>query len=219
MDVSEGSVQTSKSDFNSIPMIYIVGNSFCGSTLLGFLLSSNPDTIFLGELKIKTWLKERLCSCGQPMTSCAFYKDYFSEFNAMKKSIFEEVRPRSVFNLLFRRDKLISNESIKKLETFYSSVCEKVFQLYPHAKYIVDSSKSIWLLNGWLHTGIEKNIKIIWLKRQIKPNVASFLKRDGKFFVSLASVLVNNYLIKHYLRKNKLQYLELDYSDFYSSYP
>ncbi len=82
-----------KDTSETLPMIYIVGNSFCGSTLLGFLLSSNPDIVFLGELKIKTWLGERSCSCGQPINSCTFYSDYFTTLNDIKKSVFEDVKP------------------------------------------------------------------------------------------------------------------------------
>ncbi len=200
-------------------MIYIVGNSFCGSTLLGFLLSSNPDIVFLGELKIKTWLGERSCSCGQPINSCTFYSDYFTTLNDIKKSVFEDVKPRSVFSLLFRQHKLLSKNAVEKLEYFYRSVSDKVIRSYPGTKYMVDSSKSIWLLNGWLHTSKSRDIKIIWLKRPLKPNVASFLKRKGKFLPSLASILVNNLLIKYFLKRNHLQYLELDYTDFYGSYP
>ena len=200
-------------------MIYIIGNSFCGSTLLGFLMSSNPHIVFIGELKIKTWLGERSCSCGQPISSCLFYSDYFNTLNDIKKSVFQDVFPRSVISLLFRRHKVISRDAVEKLESFYKSVNDKVVDFYPGAKFIVDSSKSIWLLNGWLHTSIAKDIKIIWLKRPLKPNVASFLKRGSKFFPSLASVFANNVLTKYFLKWNHLQFLELDYIDFYGSYP
>ncbi len=199
-------------------MIYIVGNSFCGSTLFGFLLSANPDIINLGELKIKTWLRERSCSCGHSIDTCPFYSDYFSEFNTTKKSLFADVRPRSVISLLFRRDKIVSKNAIVKMESFYHSINEHVLQMYPNAKYIVDTSKSIWMLNGWLHTSLDKDIKIIWLTRNLQPSMASFTKRGFKFYHSLLSILANNMLTKYYLKWNKLNYLKLDYTRFYSEY-
>jgi len=202
----------------NIPMIYIVGNSFCGSTLFGFLLSANPDIIFLGELKIKTWLKDRSCSCGHSLDTCPFYSGYFTAFNEYKKSLFEEVRPRSVLSQLFRSDKIISEKAVEKMETFYHSISERVLSMYPSAEYIVDSSKSIWMLNGWLHTSLAKNIKIIWITRPVKSSMASFVKRGFKFYHSLLSILVNNVLTKYYLKKNKLDYLKLDYTEFYKSY-
>lgn len=202
----------------NIPMIYIVGNSFCGSTLFGFLLSANPDIIFLGELKIKTWLKERSCSCGHSLVTCPFYGGYFDEFNVAKKSLFSEVKPRSVLSLLFRRDNIISKNAIGKMEVLYHSISERVSSMYPNAEYIVDSSKSIWMLNGWLHTSLAKDIKIIWITRPLKPSMSSFVKRGFKFYHSLLSIWGNNLLTKYYLKWNRLEYLKLDYTDFYASY-
>ncbi|MEP6794686.1 MAG: hypothetical protein ABJB16_10200 [Saprospiraceae bacterium] len=199
-------------------MIYIVGNSFCGSTLLGFLLSAHPDIIYLGELKIKTWLRERSCSCGHSLETCPFYSHYFNEFNVAKKSLFEDVRSRSVFDLLFRSDKIISKNAIIKMESFYHSISERVAEMYPNARYIVDTSKSIWMLNGWLHTSLAEDIKIIWLTRQLKPSIASFTKRGFKFYHSLLSILVNNLLTYCYLKWHKLDYLKLDYTRFYDGY-
>ncbi len=118
---------------DNIPMIYIVGNSFCGSTLFGFLLSAHPDIIFLSELKIKTWLRERSCSCGHSLDQCPFYRDYFNVFNDRKKAIFEELRPRSLLTLLFRNDKIISNETISKLEFFYWDEGSDLYQDLSHS--------------------------------------------------------------------------------------
>ena len=218
MNVAEGSDLPTNQLSKSIPMIYIVGNSYCGSTLLGFLLGSNPNIIFLGEFKIKTWLRERSCSCGQSIETCQFYGQYFDAFNEMKKNIFAEVRPESLVSLLYNSDSIISKNAIAKLEELYHSINKEVLKLYPEALYIVDSSKSIWMLNAWLHTSVKKDIRIIWLKRPLKPNLASFLKRGNKFIPSLSSLLVNNVLIKKYLKKNHLDYLELNYDDFYKGY-
>ncbi len=199
-------------------MVYIVGNSFCGSTLMGFLLSAQPDIIYLGELKIKTWLKERSCSCGHSLDTCPFYTDFFKTFNEAKKSLFEDVRPRSVFNLLFRSDKIISKNAIVKMESLYHSISERVAHFYPDARCIVDTSKSIWMLNGWLHTSLAKDIKIIWITRPLKPSMASFTKRGFKFYHSLLSILVNNLLTSYFLKWNKLDFLKLDYTRFYEEF-
>ncbi|MEO6132061.1 MAG: hypothetical protein ABIQ02_09440 [Saprospiraceae bacterium] len=218
MQQMAGSDPTSIPKPVQIPMIYIVGNSFCGSTLLGFLLSANPDIIFLGELKIKTWLRERSCSCGNSLEECPFYGSYFSTFNEIKKSVFAEVYQRSIFSLLFRRDQIISEDAVLKMESFYHSISERISSTYPEANYIVDSSKSIWLLNGWLHTSLAKDIKIIWLTRKLKPSMASFTKRGFKFYHSLLSIVANNLLTKYYLKWNRINYLKLDYSAFYDQY-
>ncbi|MEP6646329.1 MAG: hypothetical protein ABJC12_04515 [Saprospiraceae bacterium] len=218
MQSQTGSDPSLNPSLSTIPMIYIVGNSFCGSTLFGFLLSANPDVIFLGELKIKTWLKERSCSCGHALDTCPFYSSYFGPFNEAKKSLFRDLYQRSALSLLFRKDHAISKLTIAKMESLYESINERVVQMYPQAKYIVDSSKSIWLLNGWLHTSVAKDIKIIWLTRKLKPSMASFTKRGYKFYHSLLSILANNILTKYYLKWNRIAYLKLDYTEFYERF-
>lgn len=218
MHSETGSSPITTASTQQLPMIYIVGNSFCGSTLFGFLLSANPAIIFLGELKIKTWLRERSCSCGHSLETCPFYADFFTSLNQMKKEVFKEVKPKSVFSLLFQKDHIISKQAVKKMELLYQAIRDRILEMYPGAAYITDSSKSIWMLNGWLNTSLADHIKIIWLTRQLKPSMSSFLKRGFKFKYSLLSILVNNMLTKYYLKWNKLEYLKLDYTEFYDHY-
>jgi hypothetical protein len=202
-----------------LPMIYILGNSHCGSTLLGFLLSSHPDIINLGELKTKTWLKDRFCSCGQPISTCPLYHDYFSTFNSIKQQILEQERNISPLQFLIQKKVNPGPENILLLHQLYTSLSEKITSLYPGAKYITDSSKSIWLLNDWLHIMPEDKIKILWLKRNTKANVSSFVKRGFSFLPSMAKVLLNNYIIGRFLKKNNLKHLVVHYDRFYASYP
>lgn len=216
----ESSVQPLKKELDhQVPLIYILGNSHSGSTLLSFLLSFHPDIINLGELKSKTWLKVRTCSCGQPVSSCHFYGDYFQDFNSLKEPAMESIRTVNPVKFLLKKKITPDKVTLDHLRTFYRSVCERVIGLYPDARYMVDSSKSIWLLNAWTQTLPKENIKIIWLRRQTKANVASFIKRGSPFWKSLLTILVNNLITKHYLRSNHLDYLEVNYDRFYEAYP
>ncbi len=204
---------------HQVPLLYILGNSHSGSTLLSFLLTFHPDIINLGELKSKTWLKVRTCSCGQPMNICHFYGDYFPIFNALKEPAMQSIRTVNPLLFLFKKKITPDNTTTDRLRTFFQSVSERVIGLYPDARYIVDSSKSVWLLNAWTQTLPKDNIKIIWLRRQTKANVASFIKRGSPFWKSLLTILVNNLITKHYLRSNHLDYLEVNYDRFYDAYP
>ena len=199
-------------------MIYILGNSHSGSTLLSFLLSFHPDIINLGELKSKTWLKTRLCSCGQPISTCKFYEHYFQEFNALKEPAMKKIRATNPLLFLFRKKIKPDETSASGLHLFYESVSRRVAEMYPNADFFVDSSKSIWLLNAWMHTLPSPDIKIIWIRRQVKANVASFVKRGTPFYSALLTVVVNNWITGIFLRRNHLDYLEVNYDRFYDAY-
>jgi hypothetical protein len=74
------------------------------------------------------------------------------------------------------------------------------------------------MLDAWLHSRQSHDIKIIWLRRPLEANVASFVKRGNPFFKSMMSVITNDRMIRMYLRKNQLNYLEINYGDFYENY-
>jgi hypothetical protein len=105
-----------------------------------------------------------------------------------------------------------------ELRQFYASLNQQISSIIPNAKFIVDTSKSISLLNAWLNILPRNQIKIIHLKRHTNANVASFIKRGFPFTRSLLSILVNNWMITRYLKRNQLDYLEVDYNRFYTSY-
>jgi hypothetical protein len=195
-----------------------VGNSHSGSTLLGFLLSANPDIINLGELKSRTWLNERFCTCGQTAETCPLYGGNFETFNELKQNIIVEGRKISPLQFIFRKRINPGRKNIDLLRQWYSSLSERVRQVYPNAKYMTDGSKSIWLLNDWLYVIPAHDIRIIWLKRQVRANVSSFVKRGFPFLSSLLIILLNNYITGRFLRKNNLEYLEVSYDRFYAAF-
>lgn len=201
-----------------VPLIYILGNSHSGSTLLSFLLTFHADIINLGELKSKTWLKVRTCSCGQPVENCAFYGEFFSAFNALKEPAMRSIRTVNPVKFLFRKKLPLDQSTSDQLSTFHQSVHQRVADLYPNARFMVDSSKSVWLLNAWLQSLPPDTIKIIWLRRQTKANVSSHVKRGVPFWKALFRILGNNLVTKHFLQSNNLDYLEVNYDLFYEAY-
>lgn len=204
---------------STLPMIYVVGNSHSGSTLLGFLLSTNQAIVNLGELKCRSWMKDRFCSCGHSVANCAFYGDYFPIYNALKRDVVTKIRSTKPLSFFLKKKNDLPDDSKRELLAFYTSLSDRVLTLMPESKYIVDTSKSISMLNGWLNILTDQQIKIIFLKRQSEANISSFIKRGYSFRKAFISVYANNFLIKHYLRKNNLNYLEVDYNRFYANYP
>jgi hypothetical protein len=128
-----------------LPMIYILGNSKSGSTLPGFLLSSNPSIINLGEIKSKTWLKERLCACGQPVKSCPFYKSYFEAFNSIKDAASHMLRYASILRL--RLNGKIDQDPRTNLIQLFSATNELVINSCPESHICTNANDCASLSN------------------------------------------------------------------------
>jgi hypothetical protein len=58
--------------------VFVLGHNHSGSTLLGKLLDMHPKVLCVGEmLRIRSALRDnrtRICSCGQPLIECPFWK-------------------------------------------------------------------------------------------------------------------------------------------------
>jgi hypothetical protein len=60
-----------------IPVVYIAGISFCGSTLLAIVLNSHPEIVSVGEMGPSSRFgnAEYMCSCGEKIVECRFFGD------------------------------------------------------------------------------------------------------------------------------------------------
>ena len=70
-------------DINRIRAAYLAGTSYCGSTLLAFLLNSHPQIVSVGEASLNRRSQKKktsnyLCSCGILLNSCEFWKEIFN---------------------------------------------------------------------------------------------------------------------------------------------
>lgn len=198
-----------------VPMIFILGNSHCGSTLLSFFLASHPRIINLGEVKTRTWLKDRHCTCGQPVNHCPFYQNYFESFNDLKQKATLSLRNTSPLQLFWRKRIPMNPPAQSAIQSLYDSLQDRIRQQYPEAVYWIDSSKSIWMLNAWLSILPSDSIRIIWLRRNTKATVSSFVKRGKSFLQAWISILLNDRMTHKFLQSNKLPFLEVPYDRFY----
>ncbi len=105
------------------------------------------------------------------------------------------------------------------LHQLYHSLEHRLSIRYPAARYWIDTSKSVWMLQAWLQIIPQEHIRILWIRRSIPATVSSFLKRGRHFLPSLLSVRVNDRITKRFLRHNHLPFLEVHYDRFYNAYP
>jgi hypothetical protein len=58
-------------------VLYVVGSTHCGSTVLGNVLGERSGHVSVGELRMawRRWLEpEAPCGCGEPLRTCAFWR-------------------------------------------------------------------------------------------------------------------------------------------------
>jgi hypothetical protein len=66
-----------------LPVVYVVGSSHSGSTLLALLGSQHPDVASVGEASVKPRIRRegraptQLCSCGEALRACPFWQAIF----------------------------------------------------------------------------------------------------------------------------------------------
>lgn len=199
----------------SIRLIYILSTSYSGSTILGYLLGSNDYVFNLGELKYYSRIikrKNEFCSCGKYSHKCPFWKDiYKSNLKIFGLPSSDEIKKTLKSTFFYTKSKNLNSNQYdeqKLLKVCYQKAKKQKKQL----KYLVDTSKSLWRLN---HLLAHKNIKIklIYLKRDIKGNISSFIKHGHSFTKGLAIYKINNFLIRKYLKNNKIDYIEINYKN------
>jgi len=102
-------------------IIYIVGLSHSGSTLLDFLLSHHPEILGLGEVfyflnkKRSTFEKTELtCSCGGEMSDCYFWSRYKHNESATSESYIDKYRRVLQMSSCLSKDIVV--DSSKKLK-------------------------------------------------------------------------------------------------------
>ncbi|BCS33197.1 sulfotransferase [Luteitalea sp. TBR-22] len=67
-----------------LPVVYVVGSSHSGSTLLALLASRHPEMASVGEAHVKPSIRregraaEQRCSCGETIAACPFWKAVFA---------------------------------------------------------------------------------------------------------------------------------------------
>ena len=69
-------------EISQIQAVYLAGTSYCGSTLLAFLLNSHPQVVSVGEASLNRRVQKKqkinyVCSCGSLLVNCTFWTEIF----------------------------------------------------------------------------------------------------------------------------------------------
>ncbi len=182
---------------------YIAGTSYCGSTLLSFLLNAQPGVVSIGEL---AWSIPKVnpgdyqCSCGATISSCQFWRQVAREMDKRGRAFsaahwdtaFRVPGGRFINRLAVRslrsdfadnvRDKLVSNipafrERLLEIGARNAALVESIATV-AGASVFVDASKDpIRVPFLRRYAGIEP--RVIHLIRDSPAFVNSYLRKSN----------------------------------------
>jgi hypothetical protein len=186
--------------------------------MLGFHLGGLKNVFFAGEIKrYGKRIFSRRCTCGKNTLECEFWSkminsnsEYFS-MSSRNDNILRKAISNFKYILLGPSRKSISIEKklMQNLYHFTNHTFEK-------CNYIVDSSKS---LNRLIVLKAIPDIEVhtIYLKRNLRDNLASFVKREQNMILNLLRLRINDWLIKWYLKRKSIKHYRMSYEDFVSN--
>lgn len=188
----------------TIPVIYLLGTSYSGSTLLGYLLGAFPEVFNAGEIKQFNRipdLRERTCACGVAVADCPFWSDVdFQAYRVYNKPTRTQ-KLCGAFRLIapatdLRKPHPPKTEDVEFLQLLHRKMCAGGYG----NRYLLDASKSIYRLLHLLQYP-ELDLRIIYIERGIQGNVSSFIKAGEGFWRGLLTYKANHFLIPRLLRR------------------
>ncbi len=182
-------------------MIYVLGMSYSGSSLLGFVLGAVPRVWNLGEVKVfpREHRLSRICTCKKPTLEC----DYWSPLYRQNLSVFNRgsaaQRMSSILRILLHRPVRAQKNTGDRAMLAACLAHARSFE--PDTEWLVDTSKSLWRLFAlWYDPEIE--VKVVYLKRGAKENVASYLKHGHSFKKAVREYTLFHLLCRKWLARN-----------------
>lgn len=180
--------------------MYVLGMSYSGSSLLGFVLGAIPQVWNLGEVKVfpREHKLKRICTCKKPTLEC----DYWGPLYKMGLSVFNRgTRTQRMANtlriLMHRPVRAPKNTGDREM---LAACLDHSKSFEPATDWLVDTSKSLWRLFAlWYDPKIE--VKVVYLRRGAKENVASYLKHGHSFKKAVRQYALFHRLCRIWLKR------------------
>jgi hypothetical protein len=194
-------------------VLYLIGTTRCGSTLIGSLLGQVPGVVHVGELA-RIWeeglVQNHRCGCGAPFADCAFWTAVLDRAfggrdgidpRRMTAIVAGSARTRHAGRLATRRGR-------ERMRADMAEYTEATARLYhavaavAGATTVLDSSKTPLL--GWLATGradldfwalhVTRDPRAVaysWQRRKFDPAKGEDMHRENTIATSLGWVAWN----------------------------
>jgi hypothetical protein len=185
-----------------LDVVYVMGTSHCGSTLLAFLLNTHPDIFSIGEFGARAQrIRRNNCSCGKFVDECPLWLEVservtsevgfdFSVTNGVANFGFRNRFLRHKLNTIKTNtaiDKI--RKGLLNLSPFYqikrkralyvNEVAIRTILEITNSKVFVDTSKSPHRFVE-LSQVAELNLKIIWLVRDVRGFAGSSKRKNRR---------------------------------------
>ncbi|WP_235297417.1 hypothetical protein [Portibacter marinus] len=199
----------------SIKLLYLLGHSRSGSTVISMHLGLQPAIFYAGEIKkFNLSFHERTCTCGKAAIDCPFWGQIISDHSAY---FAEPIEKDIGIQLFYKNIKPFFSRptSIKKEEEsiFLKDLYAIALKNFPQTEFILDSSKSLSRLH--LYRSMP-NIQVttIYMERDLRANIASFVKRGKGVLSSYLRLKINKWVMFQYLKRHKIQFLSISLEEF-----
>lgn len=209
-------------------LIYVAGLPRTGSTVLGKLLGTMPDTIFVGELAYfwRRFANNELCSCGRPLPSCPFWSAVvWKVYSNMTSSRAKELAEMEKLVLRRRVPARLSagysrqvTAMLEERAQFYSSIGEVA-----GASHIIDSGKDA--VFGWYMAKLKnadfatvhivrdpRGVAYSWQKQVRSDSEPADMPRRSPLKTA-AQWLLQNLIVQLLLRRRSAAYARVRYED------
>lgn len=194
-------------------VLYLIGTTRCGSTLIGSLLGQVPGVVHVGELA-RIWeeglVQNHRCGCGQPFADCPFWAEVLERAFGGKGRI----DPQRMTDIVSRSGRtrhagrLATARGRDRMRAEMAEYTDATARLYhavaavSGAHTVLDSSKTPLL--GWLATGrpdldlwalhVTRDPRAVaysWQRKKFDPAKGEDMHRESTIATSLGWVAWN----------------------------
>lgn len=187
--------------------------------MMGLMLGSSPEAIYVGELKdykrrmeVETAGAEAFCSCGGSRATCPFWSAVQDRYGSET-----HLNPAPGFSW---RNAILGFRILTGLEpgspraTPHGSLVREITREArvrdPGVLYVVDSSKSVQNLDA-IYRSPNVEVSVIHLMRDGMAVAGSYKKRGFGTLYGIASWSIGNIFIWLYLKRRRLRSMRVDY--------
>mgnify|MGYP001454067227 CR=1 FL=1 len=202
---------------SKIPLIYILGNGYSGSTLLDLLLGSHPNIWTLGEVQHlpEEISKNKLCGCNLPIQSCAFWQsvvsnvpfgdpdypmDYFDKFPVGNRYLRWDTFRKIFGTVDGNKKKAVDCYNRVNADWFNAIWHEAVKKRGGAIDWLVDSSKNSDRL-FWLQQSNTFDLRVIHLIKAPSAFVYSMMKRNLPYTWSKVIRMTGIWVLENWIGK------------------
>ena len=218
-------------------VLYIVGTTRCGSTVLGNLLGQVDGMVHVGELA-QIWdegfLRDFRCGCGEPFRACPFWRQVFDVGFAGVDGVdpermLAEVRGAARMRHALRLATAAGRASVRRATAAYADAMARLYgaiAAVAPARVVVDSSKNpmvAWLvaqhpdidLRGLHLTRDPRAVAYSWQRKKYDPAKGGDMGQEGVVRTSLTWMALNGIAAGLWDRGRATPgYLQVRYEDF-----